>query len=109
MAPFYIYNFNFQANYLTPLVEAQNLPHPFLEHRDLRRKSNSREDGANPTPTLHGVMTDGSWVLRNESWETVNLRDGTSDELQAIGSARITRKENLWIWGNCSSSITTSL
>ena len=32
MAPFYIYNFNFQANYLTPQVEAQNLPHPFLEH-----------------------------------------------------------------------------
>ena len=84
MAPFYIYNFNFQANYLTPQVEAQNLPHPFLEHRDLRRKSNSREDGANPTPTLHGVMTDGPWVLRNSKSQGRNFRWAPSKEREPV-------------------------
>ena len=58
----------FVGNPVTPQDEAQNLPHPhpLLEQGDLRKdksdwdRPSSREDGANPTPTLHGVMTDGA-------------------------------------------------
>ena len=44
----------------------------------------SREDGENLSPTPQSPWCyDG----RPESWETVNLRDGASDELLAMGSA----------------------
>jgi len=46
-------------------VKHKPCPPPFLEHRDLRKEKtvgdwpSLRVDGENPSPTPHGVLTDG--------------------------------------------------